>query len=419
MGDRHLSVETMAKWLSGRLEHDDVLREVVPHHLEQCPACRDTYQEIERLKAEVGHWDAEVALVEGREAPELAGRLFDLPVDVQAELIEEEEALHTWGLCQLLLGKSLSGTRQDPDMAFDRADLAVRLTSHLGESYHPQWVLGLRARALAVRANARRVLGELRGADVDFRKSRSCLARSAMEGTRVEAEILDLESSLRRDQRRFGEALKSLDRALDLYKEGQDAHGIGKVFLQRAKVLEESGDLNGALALLRQPLKWIDPGREPQLYGSARYNLICALIRGGHHKEAERLLPEVRNLFRGTAQPLDLVRLRWAEAGIAFGLGRFDEAEPVYREVQQQFLDLGMELNAALVAFDLAVLLAQQGRTQELKTLAVELLAAFGARDIHRESTAVLVLFQRACEEERMTAELARQLAALLRQRQR
>ena len=34
--------------------------------------------------------------------------------------------------------------------------------------------------------------------------------------------------------------------------------------------------------------------------------------------------------------------------------------------------------------------------TQELKTLALELLAAFEAREIHRESLAVLLLFQRA-----------------------
>ena len=42
-------------------------------------------------------------------------------------------------------------------------------------------------------------------------------------------------------------------------------------------------------------------------------------------------------------------------------------------------------VNAALVALDLAVLLSEQGRTQELKVLAVDLLAAFESREIHRE----------------------------------
>ena len=92
-----------------------------------------------------------------------------------------------------------------------------------------------------------------------------------------------------------------------------------------------------------------------------------------------------------------------------------EEAEAAFREVQQQFLDLGMDLNAALVTLDLAVLLSDPGRARERKSLAVELMAAFEARQIRREATAVLILFQRACEEERMTAELARQLSELLR----
>jgi len=406
----------MAKWLTGRLEHDDMLREVVPHHLEQCPACRETYRELQKIKEEVGHWDEEVALLESREAPELAIRLEDTPDgDERDGRVEGDDTLHTWGLCQLLLRKSLAAVREDPGRAFELANDAVRLTAHLGEAYDPQWVLGLRARALAFRANARRVLAELRSADADFREARACLGRSAMEGSRIEAEILDLESSLRRDQRRFGEARKKADRALALYKENEDAHGVGKMFLQKAKILEESNDLEGAIDLLRNPLEWIDPGSEPQLYASARYNLLCGFIHAGRHQEAQDLLQEVRELFRGAAQPLDRVRLRWAEGNIAWGLGRVEEAEAVFREVQQQFLDLQMDINAALVALDLAVLLSEQGRTRELKALAIELLSAFEAREIHRESTAVLILFHRACEEERLTAELARQFASLLR----
>jgi tetratricopeptide (TPR) repeat protein len=416
MGSRHLSLETMAKWLTGRLEHDEMLREVVPHHLEQCPTCRDTYRELQKIKEEVGHWDEEVALLESREAPELAARLESTPDDGERDgRVEGDDSLHTWGLCQLLLRKSLAAVREDPGRAFELADDAVRLTAHLGDVYDPQWVLGLRARALAVRANARRVLAELRSAEADFRKARICLARSAMEGSRIEAEILDLESSLRRDQRRFEEARKNADRALALYKQNEDAHGVGKMFLQKAKILEESNDQEGAIALLRNPLQWVDPGSEPELYAVARYNLVGCLSQVGRFQEAKALLPEVRDLFRAGSQPLDRVRLRWEEARIDFGLGQVGEAEVVFREVHQQFLDLQMDINAALVALDLAVLLSEQGRTRELKVLAVELLSAFEAREIHRESLAVLLLFQRACEEERLTAELARQLASLLR----
>ncbi len=43
----------------------------------------------------------------------------------------------------------------------------------------------------------------------------------------------------------------------------------------------------------------------------------------------------------------------------------------------------------------------------------------FEARDVHREALVALFLFQRACEEERLTAEMARQLAQDLRRQRR
>jgi hypothetical protein len=114
---------------------------------------------------------------------------------------------------------------------------------------------------------------------------------------------------------------------------------------------------------------------------------------------------------------LDRVRLRWAEGDIALGLNRWDEAEAAYREVQEEFESHQMHYNAALVALDLALLLARQGRTEELKRLAADLVTAFESRAIHREATAALILFQRACDEERATDEMISRLASLLRKR--
>jgi hypothetical protein len=111
------------------------------------------------------------------------------------------------------------------------------------------------------------------------------------------------------------------------------------------------------------------------------------------------------------------VRLRWSEGTVAFGLGRLDEAEAAYREVQRDLLRHGVLYSVALVSLDLAQLLSGQGRTEELKRLAAELMEIFSAQEIHREATAALVLFQRACDEERVTAELIARLAVLLRRK--
>ena len=412
MEHAHLSVEDLAKLLSGSLEHEKVTTEVVPHLLERCPACRERYEEIRRLQEEVGHWSEEVAVFEGREAPELWQRLRGRPYDEQVRLMEEEEGLHSWGLCQLLLKKSIEAAFEDPTLAVRLANLAVRASVHLGEAYDPHWVMDLRARALAHLGNARRVLGELESADEAFREARAWLAASTTGNLRVRAEILGFESSLRRAQRRLEDALELIDRALALYRESEDATGIGKCILKKGKILEETGRFEEAIALLQGVEA--DLRQAPRLLAFARFNLLVCFARSGREEEAERLLPEVRRLFGDLVPPLNQIRLRWAEGLIDLGLRRPGPAESAFREVQREFLERGMGYDAALVSLDLALLYAQEGETAALKRLAWELMPVFTSREVHREATAALLVFQHACSEERVSTDLVRHLAAFL-----
>ena len=411
----HLSVETLARWLSGVLEHDEVLRAVIPHFLAKCPGCREQYEEIRRVQEEVGHWDAEVAVEEGHLAPLLWARLADLPYPEQLREVEEREDLHLWGLCQLLLKESRQFSFSEPGKAVELANLALRVVRHLGAAYDSNWVLDLRARCFAYLGNARRVLGELRSSDDAFLKAEDCLARSTSGNQQIQAEILDLKSSLRRAQRRLDEALRLVETALSVYRDLDQQHGIAKMILAKAQILSESGELSQAVELLEQISSEIDPGREPRLFGCARYNLLGCLVLADRLDEAQILLPEVRDLLKDSAQPLDLVRLRWAEGLIDLGLGRLSAAEAAFREVQTEFRQRHMGYDAALVSLDLARLYAQEGRIDDLKRLASELMPIFESRDVQREALVAVVMLQRACEEERLTVELVRQLTEHLR----
>lgn len=413
MPDSHPSLETLARWLAGRMEHDEVLAEIAPHLFERCAECRGKRDEIERLLQEIGHWDEEIAVVESRQAPELFAWLGEHPFEEQLRLVDEREDFQCWGLCNLLLKRSSEAVFEDPERATDLAELGVRVTQHLGDVYDPNWVLDLRARAYACLGNAQRVLGELRSAEAAFRNAERFLAESTSGNSLVAAEVVDLKSSLRRDQRRLDEAVSLADRALQLYRENGERRGIAKVFLFKTTALRELGDLEQAIELLERGGE-IDPAAEPRLYAYARFNLLTCLTLAERHADAERLVPEVRARFREVAQPLDLVRLRWAEAILAAGLGREEEAEAAYRDVQREFLDRRMGYDAALVSLDLAVLYAQRGAVQELKRLAAEIMPAFESREVHREAMAALIMFQNACEEERLTVTLARHLAAFL-----
>ncbi len=415
MQDDHPSLETLARWLAGELSHEQVVRELAPHFLESCPVCREMREEIDRLLVESGHWDAAVAVVETREAPELLVLLGEGPHAERMRRAEEVEELHTWGVCQLLLKKVREQVFSDPVQAVETAHLAVRLAGHLGNTYHPDWILELRARAFAHLGNARRVLGELKAADDAFLLAEECLQASGTDNPRTDAEVLSLKASLRLDQRRLEEAQDLIDRALDLSRKAGDLVGTAKGLLKKSKILNQRGDVAASISILQVASSEIAPAQEPVLYARARQNLLFSLTLAGRFEEAAQLLPEVQELYQEYGETVDWLRLRWTEADIAQGLGRLPEAEQAYRAVQRDFLNLGKGFDAALVSLDLATLLYEQGRTEELKQLAAEILVVFESREVHREAMASLLLFQQACIEDRITGEMLRQIAAQLR----
>ncbi len=428
--ETHLSVETMARWLSRDLDHETVLAEVVPHVLAVCPGCRESYEEVLRLQREYEHWDERVAVLEGRQAPLLFAELALLPFEEQLAAVRGEERFQNWGLCQLLLRESLEAAFEDPTRAISLAELGVRITEFLvEEAYDPEWVLDLRARAWAYLGNGLRVLGELWSAESAFRRSEEYLEASMTGNPHVRAEVLDLKGSLRRAQRRLEEAEALAGEALSLYRESEDLYGVGAILIKQAKIFEEQGLPERAIALLEEAAVLAANianvanvqagGRKPRLLLCARHNLAFLLTTAERYAEAAALLPEVRRLSQELGNPLDLVRLRWVEGRIALGTGEAEQAEAAFREVQREFFERHMGYDAALVSLDLAVLYAEGGRTAELKALAVEIMPVFESREVNREAMAALLMFQHAAQEERLTADLARQLAAFLKRERR
>jgi tetratricopeptide (TPR) repeat protein len=417
--DAHLSLEIMAKWLAGDLDLEALHAQVVPHLLAGCSSCRSRYDEIQRLKQDLGHWDERVVVFEGQEAPELVAELVELPFDEQLDQVVGEARFQTWAVCQTLLRKSLEAAFEEPAQAVNLAELGVVVAQSLGAAYDTNWVLDLQARAEACLGNARRVLGELRSAETAFRRAESFLAESTTGNPQVRAEILDLKSSLRRDQKRPGEALRLLEEASLLSEQAEDEHALGTALLKKAKILEEMGDLEESVSLLRRALDKIDPARSERLSVYVRHNLVCTLTTAARFDEARELLPGVQELFQRIARPIDFLRLRWVEARIAAGVGRRGEAEATFLAIQQEFLRHGMGYDAALVSLDLAILYAEERRTGELKGLANEIGPIFESRDVHREALGALVLFREACLEGRLTLQLANEIALSLQRERR
>jgi hypothetical protein len=144
--------------------------------------------------------------------------------------------------------------------------------------------------------------------------------------------------------------------------------------------------------------------------------MIVALLDDGKPREAFALLFHTRPLYLKMGDRLNLLRLRWLEGRVAQGLHRLEQAEAAFREVRDAFVDLGIEYDAALVSLDLAAVYVQQGRAVETRRLALEMLAFFESRQIHREAMAAFLVFCNAAKLEQAGLGLVQEVAAFLKQ---
>jgi tetratricopeptide (TPR) repeat protein len=360
------------------------------------------------------------------EACELWGELEPYRFEDQYYLVRTHQRFLAWGFCELLCQESLRLTAVDAARAVERAELAV-LVSDLMKDDEPvtdRRLYQLRGYAWAHDGNARRVLGDLRGADESFTIADAWWeAGEAALGDCLgyEPVILELKASLRIAQRRFPEAFALLDRMYTIHARGDrpehwDAHLAGRALVKKALALSEMNEPEMSIELLEQAEPMLDLRRDSRLVLCLRHNLVWDLTTVERYAEAESRLPAAETLCRELGNPLDLIRLRWAEGRIAAGQGHAEEAIQLLRGLRQDFVEREMAFDAALVTLELTELYARQGRTAEVKELSVEMAGIFQAQDVPREALAALLFFQKAAERERATAKLAREIATFLQQ---
>lgn len=360
------------------------------------------------------------------EACELWGELEPYRFEDQYYLVRAHQRFLAWGFCEFLCQESLRLTAVDAAQAVERAELAV-LVSDLMKDDEPvtdRRLYQLRGYAWAHDGNARRVLGDLRSADESFSIADAWWEAGEAElgdCLGYEPLFLELKASLRIAQRRFQEAFELLDRMYAIHAQGdrpehRDAHLAGRALLKKALALSEMNEPEQSIELLERAEPMLDLRRDPRLVLCLRHNLLWDLTTVERYADAESRLPGVEALCRELGNPLDLIRLRWAEGRIAAGQGHTEEAIHLLRGLREEFVEREMAFDAALVTLELTELYARQGSTAEVKELSIEMAGIFQAQDVPREALAALLFFQKAAERERATAKLAREIASFLQQ---
>lgn len=352
---------------------------------------------------------------ERAEAPGLFAELLQHPTEKRPLLVRNSSRFHSWGLCELLLRDSEEQNFHNALTGESLALLALEILDRLDPAYYRAEALeDLRARAWAYVANSRRVNADLRGAEEAFALAFASLKRGTQEPME-KAVLLDFQASLLRAQRRFAKALSCLRRAAKIFLGLGERHQAGRVLVSLATVHIAAGEPERSIPLLYQALSVIDPAREPRLLLSAWHNLVDSLTEAGRYMEAQKLLAKARPLYRHFPQPSVQNRLKWLEGKIVRGLGHREQVEILLLAARDGFLAQDAAYETALVSLDLAALYAEQGRTDELKRIAEEMMPIFSSRQIHREALAALAFWRQAVETEKAGLELVTGVASFLK----
>ncbi len=353
-----------------------------------------------RLRARLDTAIAEIGASET-----LLAELRRRPVDQWPVLFGNSSRFHSLALARDLLQAGHREAFEDPVRGVAMARMGVDLVDRLDpELYGSRLLSDVRGRGWAVIGEGYRLAGDLKAADAAFRKA----LRWADDSPDPEekAFLLYLLGLLRKDQRRFDQAMRLFGRARRLSEEICDREKVARILTSTGGMQLDRGQPEEALPILLEALEWVDDDTDSRVALFARTNAAICLVELGDALGARELVDECRSGYHAIADSYVRLRVRWLEGRIAAGLDETERAEGLLAAARAEYLERGQPYNAALVSLHLAALYARQGRSVELKALAEEMAAVFVAQDVPAEAIAALALFRQAVEQERATEEL-------------
>lgn len=346
----------------------------------------------------------------------LLAEISGLASNQQKLLIRNSARYQVWGLAEALLRNARQGWTEDPCRSQQLAELAVEVAEQLNVSgFRARLLNDLKAEGWSYVGNCRRIRSHYQEASEAFRTAERLLAQGS--GDRLErAQLLDFEASLLIDRGDFHRAEHVLTEAIEEYRLAADRHLEGRALLKKAKLLRDSGLIEQTIPVLQRAANLVDVGREPALDFSMKRNLFLYLLEAGRVEEAQKLLPEVRELTREFGGRLERLRLLWTEGLLCKALGQLDLAREVLVQVREGFVAAEIGNDVALVSLDLALVHLEAGNTVEVRSLAVESVPLFASRGVHREVVMAWSLFREAAERDSVTLGLIQEVASRIRQ---
>lgn len=315
-----------------------------------------------------------------------------------------------------LLERSYELRYDDPEQMVDLARLALIVAERLSpERLGTLSAADLCCRAAIELANAFRVADLLDEARRTLGEAADWLAKGT-QSPALEVRLHEVQASLLADSRHFDAACDALDVVYRAQIEGGDRHLAGRALIKKGLYLNYKGDTGGAIPVIQQGLAMIDAERDPSLLFGALHNLGHCLINLGQLRKARALLWMNRRRYKDALGRVSQLKLLWLQAQIDLGLGERERAQARFLAVKQGFGEAGLRYKEALVALEMALVHAQDGRAAEARSLGLEAAGVFLSLGVEREAMSAVLLLQKAFELRMMPVALLQSVLEFLRE---
>ncbi|MCP4655113.1 MAG: hypothetical protein GY856_06795 [bacterium] len=256
------------------------------------------------------------------------------------------------------------------------ADLGIKLANLVAQHSQRNMDL-LLGHAFAVLGSSYRAVGKLTDAEAAY----SLAVLHYGDRPLDKADLCRRISYLRMDQRRFEEAMDSVERSIFIYQtEGVliKRDGLGRALLARGQIFFEMGNPGASVRDLSAALNHISQYNSIYYYAAA-HNLATALAHVGKPEDlkvALHHLCQAKRLIRGR-QNVPKLKLLWLESIILLRFGCNRRAERLLETARLGLIGLRIPLEAATITLELAGLYLREGRLDDLRSISAEALEMF------------------------------------------
>lgn len=339
-----------------------------------------------------------------------------VPLDAAQRLlwVKNDPRLHLWGLYARVVAEARDAVRRDAGEAVGLAYLGWMIAQRLDPAvYGDIHVRDFQGAATALLGNAKRLCGDLRGAQEDLDRAEELLNLGT--GDLLErAFLLSVRASLKTDLGCFEDAATLLRRAAACAREMNDRQLEGKYLIAWSSSIGWLHPERG-LTLARRGLSRLEPGADPHLELGCRHLQALWLNELGRTVEAREMMESCRPLYEAFSDPVTRGRLLRLDGLLSRDEGRLDVAERCFRELMELYEQHNFDFDLALAALELAEVLSLEGRLGESTELLGRLYPLLETWRLNADILRSWLILQEAVKRNAVQNQMFRELAMTLR----